>query len=83
MQFSQNIVKFKLNSETIVESFDEVFDFWFNSQDGITESVIDSYSVIQNKPNLGYFTQLAWAKSFKMGKNIYYYYPSDLILLAL
>ena len=83
MQFSQNIVKFKLNSETIVESFDEVFDFWFNSQDGITESVIDSYSVIQNKPNLGYFTQLAWAKSFKMGKNIEYYYPAELILLAL
>ena len=67
----------------IVESFDEVFDFWFNSQDGITESVIDSYSVIQNKPNLGYFTQLAWAKSFKMGKNKDCHYPSELILLAL
>ena len=55
-----------------MESFDQVFDFWFNSQDGITESIINNYSVIQNKPNLGYFTQLAWAKSFKMGEYIEY-----------
>ena len=42
--------------------------FWFKSQTDVTAPIIKSYSVIQNKPNLGYFTQLAWAKSHKMGK---------------
>ena len=67
-QFSQNIVKFKLPSDHIEENLEEVVKFWFKSQTDVTAPIIKSYSVIQNKPNLGYFTQLAWAKSHKMGK---------------
>ena len=62
-----------MNSENHVSELDmedEVVRFWFNSHGDISTDILESYSIAQNNPNIGYFTQLAWAKSHKMGKNV-------------
>ena len=46
---------------------EEVINFWFNSHEDFDPAVISSYAVNEENTNAGYFTQLAWAKSHKMG----------------
>ena len=73
IQYAQNIVRFEFNTEEDVSDYqmEEVVNYWFKSiGDNFDDNknLIENFSVNMKDANLGYFTQLAWAKTYKIGK---------------
>ena len=61
------------DQELSMEDVVKVVEFWFNShKDTTTENLrtlIGKYEIgTDDNVDVGYFTQAAWAKSYKMGK---------------
>ena len=80
IQYAQNIVRFEFNTEKDVSDYqmEEVVKYWFNSMgDTFDASIIGSFNVDTNDADLGYFTQLAWARTYKIGKYILWYPIGD------
>jgi len=71
-EYAQNIVRFEFNTEKDVSEYqmEEVVKYWFTSiGDNFEENkdLISEFNIDTKDANLGYFTQLAWAKTFKIG----------------
>jgi len=72
--FSQIIYKFDMpahqDQELSMEDVVKVVEFWFNSHKDTTnlQTLIGKYEIgTDDNVDVGYFTQAAWAKSYKMG----------------
>ena len=73
VQYAQNIVRFEFNTEKDVSNYqmEEVVKYWFKSVGDNYEdnkNLIDNFNVDMKDADLGYFTQLAWAKTYKIGE---------------
>ena len=68
-------MRFEFNTEKDVSEYqmEEVVKYWFTSiGDNFEENkdLISEFNIDTKDANLGYFTQLAWARTFKIGKSL-------------
>ena len=67
-------MRFEFNSDFDVSAtqMEEVVNYWFNSHDdSFNTDTVGNYTIDVANPDRGYFAQLAWAKSFMIGKSVF------------